>query len=189
MSRRWPVGRRRWYASAETPTRNIATVASRNGAPTIAPIATSSEPSEPPRIATSGMRLSGIAVPTAASRLPTAPSPSDSLCPIHSTALVNVSAPTRITAKLAARRRTSPNTPRSGEEEGEGDDGVDGEQLHALEPVRLALVGDDLGDQDGDQNGAELEPVEDQRHRLGPEHEGREHEDGRHEEGDLGARA
>src|SRR5687768_2129776 len=148
-------------------------VASRNGAPTIAPMATSSEPSEPPRIATSGMRLSGIAVPTAASRLPTAPSPRDSLCPIHSTAFVNVSAPTRITAKLAARRRTSPTTPRSGEEEGERDDGVHGEQLHALEPVGLTLVGDELGDEDCDEDRAELEAVEYERHRLGTEHEGR----------------
>ena len=54
-------------------------VASRNGAPMIAPTATSSAPSAPPMIATIGIRVSGIAVPTAASRLPTAPSPSSSL--------------------------------------------------------------------------------------------------------------
>ena len=54
-------------------------VASRNGAPMIAPTATSSAPSAPPMIATIGISVSGIAVPTAASRLPTAPSPSSSL--------------------------------------------------------------------------------------------------------------
>ena len=45
----------------------------------IAPTATSSAPSAPPMIATIGISVSGIAVPTAASRLPTAPSPSSSL--------------------------------------------------------------------------------------------------------------
>jgi hypothetical protein len=89
--------------SAETPTSAIAIVASRNGAPMIAPTATSSEPAAPPRIATIGIRVSGIAVPTAASRLPVAPSPRPSRCPAHSTAFVNTSAPARITAKLAAR--------------------------------------------------------------------------------------
>ena len=66
----------------------------------IAPIATSSEPSAPPMIATIGISVSGIAVPTAASRLPIAPSPSSSRWPSHSTALVNSSAPARMTAKL-----------------------------------------------------------------------------------------
>ena len=87
------------------PTSAIAIVASRNGAPMIAPIATSSDPSAPPRIATIGIRVSGIAVPTAARRLPVAPSPSPSLCPTHSTALVKTSAPARITAKLTASSR------------------------------------------------------------------------------------
>ena len=59
----------------------------------IAPIATSSEPSVPPMIATIGISVSGIAVPTAASRLPTAPSPISSLWPIHSTAFVKKRAP------------------------------------------------------------------------------------------------
>ena len=51
----------------------------------IAPTATSSEPSEAPMIATIGISVSGIAVPTAASMLPVAPSPSPSRCPAHST--------------------------------------------------------------------------------------------------------
>ena len=89
----------------------MAIVASRNGAPMIAPIATSSAPSAPPIMATIGISVSGIAVPTAASRLPTDPSPSSSLCPAHSTAFVNTSAPTRITAKLSSRRRTAPIGP------------------------------------------------------------------------------
>ena len=41
----------------------------------IAPMATSSDPSAPPMIATIGIRVSGIAVPTAARMLPVAPSP------------------------------------------------------------------------------------------------------------------
>ena len=89
------------------PTIAIARVASRNGAPMIAPIATSSDPSVPPMIATIGISVSGMAVPTAASRLPTAPSPSSSLCPIHSTAFVKNRAPARMIAKLTARSRIS----------------------------------------------------------------------------------
>ena len=93
-----PCSRRRLKISAEIPTSAIAIVASRKGAPMIAPTATSSEPSAPPMIATIGISVSGIAVPTAASMLPVAPSPSPSLLPDHSTALVNSSAPARITA-------------------------------------------------------------------------------------------
>ena len=73
----------------------------------IAPTATSSEPCSPPMIATIGIRVSGIAVPTAASTLPVAPSPSPSRWPAHSIAFVNSSAPARITAKLASRKTTS----------------------------------------------------------------------------------
>ena len=47
----------------------------------IAPTATSSDPSDPPMIATIGISVSGIAVPTAASRLPTAPLPELELVP------------------------------------------------------------------------------------------------------------
>ena len=74
----------------------------------IAPIATSSDPSAPPMIATIGISVSGIAVPTAASRLPTAPWPIASRWPAHSTAFVNTIAPPRITAKLTSSRRTAP---------------------------------------------------------------------------------
>jgi hypothetical protein len=59
-----------------------------------------------PTRATIAISVSGIAVPTAARMLPTAPTPTSSLCPIHSTALVNSSAPARTTAK-ARRRRTA----------------------------------------------------------------------------------
>ena len=59
-------------------------------------------------IATIGIRVSGIAVPTAARTLPVAPSPRLRRCPSHSTALVNINAPARITAKLAMRRRRAP---------------------------------------------------------------------------------
>ena len=56
--------------------------------------------------ATIAISVSGIAVPTAASTLPTAPSPSPSRWPIHSTALVKSSAPARMTAKLSASSAT-----------------------------------------------------------------------------------
>ena len=68
----------------------------------IAPIATSSAPSAPPMIATIGISVSGIAVPTAASTLPVAPSPTPSLLPVHSIALVNSIAPARMTTNEIA---------------------------------------------------------------------------------------
>ena len=68
---------------AKSPTSPIARVASRNGAPTIAPIATPSEPSVASSRATIAISVSGVAVPTAARMLPTAPSPSPSRCPSH----------------------------------------------------------------------------------------------------------
>src|SRR5271157_1279523 len=52
------------------------------------------------------MKVSGSAVPTAASRLPTAASAMPSLCPAHSMALVNISEPARITRKLPSRIKT-----------------------------------------------------------------------------------
>ena len=76
--------------NAETPTRPIAIVARRKGAPMIAPTATSSAPSAPPMIATIGISVSGMAVPTAAKSEPTAPWPSSSRWPIHSTAFVKM---------------------------------------------------------------------------------------------------
>ena len=84
------------------PTSPIASVPSKKGAPTIAPIATWWDPLEAPSRATIAISVSGIAVPTAASRLPTAPSPSSSPWPIHSTAFVKSSAPARMTVKLSA---------------------------------------------------------------------------------------
>ncbi len=105
-----PCERRRWKMNAEVPTSAIASVASRNGAPMIAPIATSSDPSPPPMIATTGISVSGIAVPTAARMLPVAPSPMSSRWPSHSTAFVKTSAPARMTAKLTRRRNPAPTT-------------------------------------------------------------------------------
>ena len=64
-------------------------------------------PRSAPSRATIAISVSGIAVPTAASMLPTAPSPSSSRWPIHSTALVKSSAPARMTAKLTSRRTAS----------------------------------------------------------------------------------
>jgi hypothetical protein len=88
---------------------NRASVASRKGAPRIAPIPISpaAAPPEPkskaPKIATNGIMVSGNAVPTAASTLPTAPAPRFSRSPMISTALVKrIAAPS-----IAARDRTN----------------------------------------------------------------------------------
>ena len=60
----------------------------------MAPIATSVASSPPPlSSATIGITDSGSAVPTAASRAPTAPSPMFIRCPSHSTAFVKPIAP------------------------------------------------------------------------------------------------
>ena len=76
---------------------------SMKGAPTMAPIATCSD-SPPARTATTGISDSGSAVPTAASRLPTAPSPRSRRLPDHSIAFVNRIAPPMISANAAASR-------------------------------------------------------------------------------------
>ena len=73
----------------------------------MAPIATSSEPCSALIRATIAISVSGVAVPTAARTLPTAPSPRLSLWPIHSIALVNSNAPERTIAKLTMRSRYS----------------------------------------------------------------------------------
>ena len=64
----------------------------------------------PITMATNGIIVSGIAVPTAARTLPTAPSARSSRCPIHSTPFVNSSAPRRISASEAMSRIASMRT-------------------------------------------------------------------------------
>ena len=76
---------------------NIASVVSMNGAPRIAPMPISSPDAWPDTIAMIGRIVSGSAVPTAASTLPTTPSDRPNPSPIHSTPFVNSSAPPRIT--------------------------------------------------------------------------------------------
>src|SRR5215203_3934645 len=98
-----PLARRRRNASALAPTTSMATVPSMKGAPTMAPIATCSD-SPPARTATTGISDSGSAVPTAASRLPMAPSPRSRRLPAHSIAFVNRIAPPMISANAAASR-------------------------------------------------------------------------------------
>ena len=79
-----------------------------NGAPRIAPTPISSASTEfVNRIATTGMSVSGVAVPMAARMLPVAPSLIFSMRPSHSTPSVNDSAPQRMSAKAATIRRTS----------------------------------------------------------------------------------
>ena len=80
-----------------TPVTNMASVASMNGAPRIAPTPISSEAPPPAnRMAMIGIIVSGSAVPTAARTDPTAPSARPSLRPNHSMPLVNSSAPARM---------------------------------------------------------------------------------------------
>ena len=103
-----PVVRRRaWYRTA-TPVTNMASVASMNGAPRIAPTPTSCDDApDANRIAMIGIIVSGSAVPTAARTDPTAPSASSSLRPNHSMPLVNSSAPSRMITKAATRMSRS----------------------------------------------------------------------------------
>src|SRR3954452_4987887 len=114
-----PVGRwRAWYSTA-TPVTNMASVASMNGAPRIAPTPTScDEAPDAKRIAMIGIIVSGSAVPTAASTEPTAPSASSSFRPNHSMPFVKSSAPARITTNA----RTSTSTSTSALEAGRRDD-------------------------------------------------------------------
>ena len=82
--------------SPPMPITNSAMVDSISGAPTIAPSPTAvcaAAESRPVSSATAGMKVSGSAVPTAASRLPTAASAICSRCPAHSTPLVKSSEP------------------------------------------------------------------------------------------------
>ena len=104
-----PVARRRRNARTPIPVTNIASVASMNGAPRMAPMPTACEASPPPanRIAMIGIIVSGRAVPTAASTEPTAPSARSSLRPTHSMPLVKSSAPMRMTIRAIRRIRTA----------------------------------------------------------------------------------
>ena len=82
------------------PVTNIASVASMNGAPRMAPTPTSCDDAPVAnRMAMIGIIVSGRAVPTAARTEPTAPSASSSLRPNHSMPLVNSSAPSRMMTK------------------------------------------------------------------------------------------
>ena len=96
-------------ASAEPAITSIASVASTNGAPMIAPIAISTASSLPPPLisATIGMIDSGSAVPTAASSAPTAPSPRLRRCPSHSTALVKPIAPATMSTNAPSSSRAT----------------------------------------------------------------------------------
>src|SRR5215212_4487464 len=102
MRRDVPWSLRLRKMNAETPTTNMARVASMNGAPSIAPIPMRAPSSDPlpvrtgPRMATTAIMLSGKAVPTAASRLPTAPWRIPRRPPRISIAFVKKAAPKRI---------------------------------------------------------------------------------------------
>ena len=99
-----PVARRRRKARIATPVTNIASVESMNGAPRIAPTPISSDEAPVAKtIAMIGIRVSGSAVPTAASTEPTAPSARFRERPNHSIPLVNSSAPIRMTTSAMNR--------------------------------------------------------------------------------------
>ncbi len=103
-----PVARWRAAQSTARPVTNMASVASMNGAPRMAPTPTSCDDSPVAnRIAMIGISVSGSAVPTAARTEPTAPSASSSLRPNHSIPFVNSSAPIRMITNAAMRMRTS----------------------------------------------------------------------------------
>src|SRR3954449_8537980 len=105
----------------------MASVASMNGAPRIAPTPTScDEAPDAKRIAMIGIIVSGKEVPTAARTEPTAPSASSSFRPNHSIPLVNSSAPIRITTNAPTRIRTSISAfERRGRQDAQGDDEQD----------------------------------------------------------------
>src|SRR4029453_9595424 len=86
----------------------------------------------------------------------------------------------------AAGGRRGPVAVSGHEVEGQREHGVHGQQLEALEPGRLALLGDLVGDDDGQEDGPDLEAVEHQRHRERPDHERRQDQHRGHEQGDLG---
>jgi tellurite resistance protein TerC len=67
------------------------------------------------------------------------------------------------------------------EEEDEPEDRVERKELHALEPGRLALGGEEVRDQHGGDQPSNLVAVENQRHRIRPEEERQDHEHGRDE--------
>ena len=97
---------------------NMASVASVNGAPRMAPTPTSSVASVDsrpvrigPMMAMTGIRVSGNAVATAARTLPTAPSPKFRRWPNHSMPFVNSSAPMRMTASATTKTRISMRDP------------------------------------------------------------------------------
>src|SRR2546425_5223108 len=93
---------------AVRPMRSMTSVPSMNGAPRIAPTPISSPSAVLVKtIATTGMSVSGVAVPNAARMLPVAPWLNLSLMPSHSTPFVTASAPTRINAQAPTMRATS----------------------------------------------------------------------------------
>src|ERR687889_2734415 len=110
----WSLRRRK--KSVETPTTNMARVASMNGAPSIAPIPISAPSSDASpvrtgsRMATMAIMLSGKAVPTAARRLPTAPWRSPRRPPSISIAFVKKAAPRRIATSATTNSITVDKT-------------------------------------------------------------------------------
>src|SRR5918998_2806558 len=101
----------------------------------------------------------------------------------------------RSMASSTSRRTTSPPSSMSSTarplrvEEDDAEHGVGRKQLEALVPRRLAVLGDVHRDDDREEDRAELEAVEDERHGVGADEERDEHEQRSGEERDLRARA
>src|SRR6478735_10651061 len=151
-----------------TPVTNMARVDSMNGAPRIAPMPIAVEDSPVEKmIAMIGMRVSGKAVPTAASTDPTAPSASPSLRPNHSMPLVNSSAPSRMMTSAPTRMRMSMRLDGNSEgaSDADGDDGEDPQGDRDHQPVRLAGVGKAGDDHPADGRGHHHQQPEPQERR------------------------
>src|SRR6266540_1884368 len=128
-----PCRPRRANRSTATPVTNMASVESMNAAP---------------RMAMTGIRVSGMAVATAASTLPTAPSARFSLWPNHSIPFVNSSAPTRIRPSEASSSTMSIGRSASAEERGGGQAGQQQDEHAARHQAGTHLS--QAGESDGD---------------------------------------
>ena len=108
---------------------------------------------------------------------PTLRPPDDRTHPAATARLPPASSPLR-------RRRDGPDEL----EERHRQDRVDDDEQRALQPVRLAVHGDERADAHGRRDGGDLEGLEDEVHGLADEH-AEDDQDRRHEQRDLEARA
>src|SRR5919112_1667898 len=116
----------------------------------------------PPRIASPSSTTPASSESTSQPMLQTAPSRNDGSRPRAKNLRSTRSSPTVAAARISQGSgplRTANVT--SYVIEGQPNDGINGEQLQPFVPRRLPLVDDVVGDQDREEDRAELEPVED----------------------------